>query len=429
MLDFLSNRATAAHLALAAVAPLVLCEYVSTGAVGPVLVWLSVIAAVWAFMAPVKLQDERTPEARCRFLSHSFSDPFFWFSAALVVYAAVVALNSGAALTYDVELKLWKLVSPTAAMLPGSVDGAGSIHFCSTLLVFALYSAVAHSLDSRQSVYFAIVASFVVVLDAVLAYASGVDIGGGNAVAYGLWSLVAAAAMFSAESSRRRPKELLSAMVLAGCLAALLFTLRPVVTIVFVSAVLLLALAFIAFRFRDLGVIGVARTLLMLFVAVSIAAILYHWRSGGDWQSQVPVWGCGIDHLFNRFSVLVWEANPWTGSGLGSFPLVTKFYATPEDWAAMGPVPDFGGNGWRILLAERGMIGVLAVAGSFGAMAFSWFRYARQRGMDGISAAVPLLPIAMIAVSVVMMFDSSALQVGAVVAFVSLAAFSINGGQ
>lgn len=423
----MSSRATAAHLALAAVAPLVLCKYFPGGAVDAVLLWIAVVCVIWAFMAPVKRGDERSPDARGRFLHDAAADPFTWVAVAILLYSSVIALNPGVALSYDTEAKLWRLASPVAKMLPGGVAGFGGACFTSSLLVLVLYPAVVYSLDCRQSVYFAVFASFVAVLDAVFAYASGIGIRADSAVAYGLWGLAAAVSAFSAEVSRRRVKEMLSALALAGCLAAMMLSGRAVEVCVFSAATVLLALVFVVFRCRELGWSGVIRTFLVLVVSVGIAAALFHWRSG-DWESLIPVWGTEADAIFNRFAVSAWQASPWTGSGVGSFPLVTKIGATAEDWMTLGAIPDFYSNGWRALLVERGMIGVLVFAAALGALLFSWFRYAWQRGLENFSAAVPLLPLALAAVSVAMFFDSSAMQPEAIVALASVAAYSVNGG-
>ena len=91
----------------------------------------------------------------------------------LLVYSAVVALNSGVMFGYDAESKLWRLMPPSAELLPGSVAGSGGLFFAGALLVLALYPAVVHSLNTRQSVYFAITATVVVVIDA--AFAAGAN--------------------------------------------------------------------------------------------------------------------------------------------------------------------------------------------------------------------------------------------------------------
>lgn len=405
-----------------------LSKYISSDALGVVMLWFALVSSVWAFMAPSKHDDERAPDARLRFLLNAAHDPFMWVAVLLLVYSAITAVNTGVGLGYDAELKVWNLTRPTAAALPGCVAGTGFPYLAVSVLVLVLYPALVHSISSRQDVYFAITASCLVVIEAVFADASGIGVRSESAVAYGLWGLAAAASMFSAERSGRRPKEMLSALALAGCFAALSLSGRPVVICAFVAAVVLLALVFSAFMFRELGFVGVLRALLLLLVAVAIAAGLFHWRSG-DWEAMMPVWVSETDPVLNRFAVEAWEASPWTGSGVGSFPIVAKMAATAEDWATLGPMPDYYANGWRALLVERGMVGVLALAAAFGTMLFSWFRYARQRGLEKFAPAVPLLPLALAAVSVSMVFDGSAMQVEAVVAFAAVAAFSVNGGQ
>ena len=428
MLDFLSNRATAAHLALAAIAPLVLCKYFLPGAVFIALLWLALIAAVWSYMAPSKGDCDYTAEARYRFLGNAVRDPALWAAVLFVVYCAVTELNSGVSFGYDPELKTWSLLPPPAPLLPGSVRGGAGIPFAGSLLALAVYPAVAHSLDFRQSVYAVNFASTIVMLDAVFSYAAGFGIPFGASVAYGLWALAAAAAMFSAERSRQRPKELLSALALAGCLSALLFAGRPAVACVFVAAVLLVAVLFPAFMFRELGFVGIVRGLLLVLVAAGIAAVLFQCLSG-EWEALIPVWSTDSDPILKRFALEAWETSPWIGHGAGSFPLVSKLAATAEDWATLGPIPDFYCNGWRALLAERGIVGLAVIAGVLGSMSFVWFRHAFQRGFEHFAAAVLLFPVALAAVSVAMVFDSSALRVEAIVAFAAVAAFSVNGGQ
>lgn len=428
MLGFLSNRASAAHLALAAVAPLVFCKYFPADGVCLVLLWLALIVSVWAFMAPSLQPFERSPYARRRFIGSLIADPFFWTAVVLVVYSAVVALNSDIRLAYDAELKVWKLMKPAASVLPGAVPGVGSVHFAASVLVLVVYASVARSLGRAESVFFSILAPVFVVIDGVFSYAAGYGIPADCAVAYGLWSLVALSAMLSSEYARGHVRELVSSLALAGCFAALLFASRPVVACIFVGAALLITFVFIGFTFRDIGFSGAVRALALLFVAAALAALVYQLLSG-DWEALIPVWKPDLHSALSRLAFRTWESAPWTGSGVGSFPLVAQIDATPEDWAEMGPMPDYGAFGWRLLLLERGMVGALAVLVSFAALFFSWFRGAFDRGIDGFAAAVPIFPVAVIAVSGCMVFESSSMQAGALVAFAALAAVSVNGGE
>lgn len=427
MLAFLSNRATAAHLALGAVAPLVLCKYFGAGALLAALLWISLVAAVWAFMAPAKGEEERSSEARRRFFEDALGDPFFWVALLLIGYAALVALNGGVALEYDLEQSVWRLITPTLPQLPGGVTGAGGLHFASAVIVLVIYPAVAYALDARQSVCFALFAVTIVTVDAVFAHASGVGISGERAAAYGLWSLVAASVLFSAERTCSRPKELIASIMLAGCLAALLFSGRPALAFIFVSALVLMTLLFVVFAFPGLRFQGAVRAIVLILVSGFIAAMLYKWRVG-DWMALIPNWSTAADGTMTRLATEAWESAPWVGVGLGGFPLAAKLGASPEDWAVIGAIPDFYANGWRALLVERGMIGVLAVAVSVGTIGFAWLCRARRRGREFFTAPLLLFPLALAAVAVGMVFDGSTLQADAFVAFASLAALSVNGG-
>lgn len=427
MLAFLSNKASAAHLALVAVAPLVLCKYFGETAVWPVLLWLSALVAIWAFMAPARKEEENSMVARNRFLCGLVSDPFTWVALVLLAYAAVAALNSGVALAYDAEALTWRLSGPAMPELPGGVKGSGALYFSSALAVLAAYPAVVHSLDSRQAVSFGLFATLIVLIDAVFAYVSGTGIPAGSAAAYGLWAMVAAGVMFSAEKSCSRFKEMLASLALTGCIAAMLFAGNPVVICVSLAAILAVALVFIGFSCVDLRAIGITRALLMLLVSCAAAAVLFHWRSG-DWESLVPVFGIPEGDPLTRLAVEAWETRPWVGIGAGAFPLAAKIGATPSDWTVLGAVPDFYANGWRAFLVERGMIGVVAFAVALGALAFSWFRGVRRRGFLNFTVAAALFPFAVAVVAVSLVYGSSALQADALVAFAALAALSVNGG-
>jgi len=427
VLAFLSNRATAAHLALAAVAPLVLCKYFGYGAICPVLLWIAAVVAVWCLMAPSKGDEERTPAARHRVIKGLIGDPFVWVALVIIGYCAVLAVNDGVALSYDGESALWRLLPPRMPALPGSVSGAGAIRFAVSPLLLVLYCGVAHSLDSRQAVYFGIFGSLIVLLDAVLADAAGIGVPPEDAVAYGLWSLTAAAMMFAAERANRRPKELLAALTLSGCLSAMLASGRATVVVIFAGALLLLSVLFAVCCFRKLRLAGVARAFLLLIVACVTAAVAYHCRIGA-WETLLPVWLNDADATLTRLAYANWEAKPWLGVGLGAFPAAAKMIATASDWTVLGPMPDFYGNAWRTLLVERGMVGVIVVSLAVGSLFFAWFRRVRLRGREYFSASSLLLPIAVVAMASSMVFDGSALQVESLMAFAALAALSVNGG-
>ncbi|MBR1921794.1 MAG: hypothetical protein IJ829_07335, partial [Kiritimatiellae bacterium] len=101
----ISKYGLAAHLALLAVAPLFLFPFCGSVWTARTLLWLSLSAAVWTFVAPSCRKDEMPHDARARVASSIFVDPLFWFSVVLVLFAVVRWLNVGVAMVYDAEAK------------------------------------------------------------------------------------------------------------------------------------------------------------------------------------------------------------------------------------------------------------------------------------------------------------------------------------
>lgn len=389
--------------------------------------WISLIVAMWAFMSPCQMEDEHSPDARRRFLMGVIVDPYFWAAVVFVVYSAVVALNSGVANVYDADVSVWRLASPSVPLLPGSVAGSGSGVFAAAVIVLVVYPSVVYSLDSERAVRFASSASLLAAAFAGYSALSGSGFSCGSAVAYGLWAMVAAAVMFTSGRHGSRFGEMLAMLVLAGCLAAAMFSPRPAIASVFAAALLLFAVAYAVIGFKTVRLGGVLRIFVMLFVAFAIAAAVFQGLSG-DWSALLPAWSTASDGILNRITFDSWSANPWRGVGSGAFPLAVKFGAVASDWHVLGPFPDFYGNGLRVLIVERGMIGAVALLAAVGTLAYTWFLRARMRGRALFTASVPLFPIALAAVAVSSVFDASVLQADALVAFGSLAALSVNGG-
>jgi hypothetical protein len=57
-----------------------------------------------------------------------------------------------------------------------------------------------------------------------------------------------------------------------------------------------------------------------------------------------------------------WKVHPWLGSGLSSFPLDVRFFATDDDWLLLVSERAEALNGYWHLLAERGIVGAALLA-------------------------------------------------------------------
>ncbi|MGN0855033.1 MAG: hypothetical protein ACI4R9_05895 [Kiritimatiellia bacterium] len=146
-------------------------------------------------------------------------------------------------------------------------------------------------------------------------------------------------------------------------------------------------------------------------------------------------------HFAERRAVLsdvaarIWKEHPWLGVGLGAYRLALRFSATPADWKTFNsrmdgrslvealkrslddvedpdrpqgfvPVPSawdsIGAeqvetpfNGWWTLLAERGLIGALALAAVLGGLVFHFVR--RLIGAFGRRVFVPSCAVGIVA--------------------------------
>ena len=429
MLAFLSRRASAAHLALVAVAPLVLCEYPSVGSLLTVSGWLVFLAAIWAFMSPAAQEEESVHNALRRFLRGMLTDPFFWSGAVFAVYSATVALNTGVALAFDADALVWRLSSAAAPALPGGVGSAGVGFLSASLASLVLYSAVVHSLDSRMATAFSVIALLMVIAIAVFGLVCGRAPGRElSPAAYGIWSLVALSTMLSAARSHDRFPEMVSMLAFAVCLLTMASGGHPEELTVFAGASAAIAAVSAFGCFRSLRLSGTLRSMSLLLLSVVTGAAAFYGLSG-DWDSLLPVWRSASDPTLDRLAVDAFMDHPWIGVGAGAFPLAAKLLATPADWPALGAVPDFGGSALRTFVVERGMIGSALLLISAGALGYSWFRRARLRGRAFFNAAAPLLPIAILAIAVLSVFGDSVLRADALVAFAALAALSVNGGK
>ena len=417
-------------MALVAVAPLVLCAYFADRLVSPAMAWLVFLAAIWAFMAPCRREEEEHHPARRRVLRGTLADPFFWSLVVFALYSAVVAVNSGVAMVFDTDTLVWRLSAAAAPVLPGSAASAGLAFFAAALAAAALYPAIVHSLDSRRASDFALLASALVLLRVIFNLACGSAAGVAvSPTAYGWWSLIALAAMLAAVRVRDRFSELVAMAAFAGCLLATALGGRPLVTSAFAAAALLLVTVAVIGSWRELRWRGAVRSLLLFLVALLAFAVCYHWLSG-DWTALVPkALRSASDAVLDRLAFDAAVDHPWIGVGAGAFPFAAKLGATPSDWTVLGAVPDFGSGALRVFLVERGMIGSVMLLIAAGALVYAWFRRAYERGRAYFTAAVALLPIALVTFAFLSVFDGSGLRTEALVAFAALAAFSVNGGK
>ena len=370
MQSFITKYGLAAHLAILAVAPLLLYPFSPETVAPGVLLWLSAVAAIWAVFEPARLPGEHLYQARPRVMREIVRDPVFWLLVVLVVVAAIRWANTGVGMAYDLETQSWSLSGPWADFLPGCSGDSGRLPFAGAVAALVLLTACRHALDYWTAVGVLMVAGFLagvfgIVLAAFLLSGSpwAVALANGSYVhpvfigtAFGFHLIGTLMALGGAARMRCRQFFPVFILAIGGTATGLVLFAPPTVAAVFAAGAfvaILLTLPCGAWCMLSI-VVGLALPAALLYCEPSLVP---------DWKSTLP----GEDVLSVRAAISdvamkAWGQKPWFGWGEGSFASVLKFLTTESDWAVI-PVKQSGPmNGWWLLLVERGIFGALSLA-------------------------------------------------------------------
>ena len=440
----------AAHLAFLAVAPLFLFPFCSASATATVVLWLSLVAAAWCLLVPSVRSNEPLHVARRRVLSGVCRDPLFWTSLALVAFTGLRALNGGVRMVYDVEDAAWRLASPTVEAFCGCVDGTGYLPFAVTVALVVVTVGARQALGRAARMAFLLVASAGAGLAAVVALVAANQ--GSEACRqmllaspdassyfgfaegfYFLCGIVALTTAFERAWARAMP---LFALAVGGT-ALGVFAFAPAAASVLFGAlalvVLLAAFVYLFFavgrtsQFRYIAVLGIALALAALTAAFVLPAELLQTKLDAFKDfALVPEGFFELRGTLSEIAQRAWKTAPWAGTGLGSFALDVRFQATPEDWLVLPRgVATIANGGW-LLLAERGLVGAVAVALPFCFIAWSFMRRAAAWATGGHLRAphpgVLLAPLVLVALAATVPFDGSFLRPDALLAAIAAAA-------
>lgn len=383
MQKLIAKYGLAAHLALLAVAPLFLFPFVGAAEVSVVLFWLSLVSLLWMVLAPSVLRGEGITEARVRVLRGVFRDPLFWALVVVVGVCGIRACNDGIALSYDSEKGAWFMSDAAIPFLPGAVSGSGLLPFAAALSASVVIVGCRHALGraGRMSVLllasslaglsavlvhvlfafdFAGVRSFIAFQDGAFSYAG---------LVYGVYFLAGLVSLFSVVENQWNPVLLLPIFGVGGTGAGL-FSFSPSYAsagFLVVAFIVLVYSSFCSGKLLQLssklkmGLVGVAAFLLGgLLVAVflpekTLAARLAPFKDLAFFPEDF--WD--VRHVLSGMALKTWTTHLWTGSGLGSFPIDFRFNASAADWTLMPNGALAVPNGWWLLLAERGVVGIV----------------------------------------------------------------------
>ncbi len=387
MQKFLSLYATAAHLALLAIAPLFLSPFCSSATIATVLLWLSVPTVLWVFFEPSRRTGEMPRQARARVARSVLRDPLIWIFVALTICAFVRWMNTGIGLAYDIEKSAWAIREQALVFFPGCVEDAGRLPFATLVALTILYMGCRHSLGKKaRTTFLSFAAGNAALTVLVFLTAQFFEHKGVTAFlacslksasypgsAFGVWSLVGIIALVSSFDCGRNKWTLPIAFATCASLAGLyFFAPTPVILLYLIAAIVLLALACLTAGLQ-LGATVTLKCLALMLIALTIPVLCVLGLASEELNTTrlapFAEGGAIFDTSFapmrealSRIASKVWMEQPWLGTGLGSFSFDIRFHATDADWKILLPGQAVAINGWWYLLAERGIIGALFYA-------------------------------------------------------------------
>lgn len=394
----ISKYGLAAHLALLAVAPLLLFQFCGDEWIARTLIWLSILVTVWMLVEPSRRKGEMLHDARTRVFRSVYRDPLFWLFVVLAVIAAIRSLNGGVAMAYDAETMEWSLRPPTLSFLPGSVDGTGYLHFATAIATAAISIACRHALGKSARVCFLFIASFlagvcaiVLSLAAFCGHHATLDAMAcsladptfvGNA--FGLHfagSMIALVGTFERKWKRAAP---LLIVAIGGCGVGLYVFSPDFVIVMYVGLALFSLLISLLYAQRKMGGLVVPKCLAFLLIAAaagfliavgllpeSVKAARFAWL-GTKVGGILPDTMLAARDALSAIAFSVWKSHSWIGTGLGSFGLDIRFEASAETWRILANGQNGALNGWWQMLAERGILGLVLFASPMVLMAWTY---------------------------------------------------------
>ena len=376
----------AAHLAILAVAPLFLFPFCGGDSVAVALLWLSLPAVAWMFLQPSVRRGEMLHNAQARVSAAVFRDPLFWVMLTAVVFCGLRALNSGVAIVYDAETAKWDMASPLMPLMPASSGEAGFLPFAGSLGCMVLVVACRHALGRSAREAFFVMSSALAGLAAGLAAFLPVM---GNTVAaealkcssqelsfvgvafavYSAFGIVAAVSALENRWNHVVPVLILS----VGGTAAGAFVFAPsyVFGIFALAWIVVFAYSFFyalyvmrgASEFKLLIILAVSLAVGCVLVMMTVApSVISSRMEAFSSRTFFPEWYGAARDALSAIAMKAWMSSPWTGTGVGSFGLDMRFYATQADWSVLPRwlvVPPLG---WLKLLTERGIAGAAMMA-------------------------------------------------------------------
>ena len=397
ILKIISKYGLAAHLGFLAASPVAFAPFLDASALGRLILWLSLFAAVWMLFDPSLRMDEHSADARKRVAQELVRDPFLWFFILVVAFAVVRWLNSGIALSYDAEQSAWLVQEAAAPALPASAGQAGFLPMVAAVGLGVFVLGVRHAIGMSARLFCGLSAVVGTGLGGLVAAAgyclgyfpslskaavAGIVQSPFVGTAFGFFLVLSVVCGMEAERRKWPAARLPYVLAVSGNASGLVFFSPPLETAIFLVVTLLLGVysAVYCARVGTLG--GFARSVVFTLLGLAIPVLLVLGLSSPDFQQAklqgldpelvFPVEYAGLNEAWSRIAKGVWLEHPWCGTGMGAFGLHVPFLATKADWALLPARPDHALSGYWTLLAERGIVGCSLLAIGLGLLVWFW---------------------------------------------------------
>ena len=430
MQRLIAKYGLAAHLALLAVAPLFLFPFFADGIVTVTLLWLSLLSALWMVLEPSMRAGEGLSDSRRRVAKAILRDPLFWILLAVIAFSGFRALNTGIALSYNAETAAWYVSDQVFPLLPGSVEGSGGLPFSAAVAFSVLVMSGRHSLGRAARQFFLLMSSSLAGLAAVICLlllrlgasgwmrtllpsSEGFECSFAGFV-FGLYliaGLISLVAVFEQNWSKALAP---AALAIGGTLAGAVAFTPPYLSMAIVAVGLLTLIYVLAFSSRFFRAAELFKIVLFSIAALLLGglfvAVVLPWGVWAERLSLLPEYKFFPDQFWkvreglSAIAFKTWISHLWLGTGVSSFPLYFRIHAQAADWELLPRGVSAVANGWWLLLAERGVVGLMLFVLPF---AFLLFTYVR-RLIGGISRWELPSPTCLVAPLVLLLFVAAA---------------------
>lgn len=375
---------------MTAVAPLVLFPFFDGNVLGAVLLWLLPFTVLWLLMEPSRRSDEMLHDARTRAGGEILRDPLAYLLLAVAVLAVIRWMNEGIALAYLPEDRAWTISKPPVDWLPGSVAGCGRLPFAVACQLAVVTLGCRHALGKSARVSFLFSGCLFAGVAALAAVILGA-LGNGTVLlaercqpvdssyfgsGFGLWALAGVVAVSGGFELRWNKYLLLFSLGIGGSLTGLFFFAPTHVVIAYAAAFVVTLAGSLAYSWFTIGSTETCKCFIAIFLALLVPVLMCLWVASPDMLNDrfalfrdgvlFPEGFLDARKALSAVAAKAWSAHPWSGTGLGSFPLDIRFHALPEDWNLFEHLQVTAHHGWWQFLAERGLVGALALAGLVG---------------------------------------------------------------